>query len=40
MYKNRIINYNQADIKISVNNLTAGDVVSRIIKKLNYEKIK
>jgi len=39
MYKNRIINYNQADIKISVNNLTAGDIVSRIIKKLNYEKI-
>lgn len=39
MYKNRITNYNQADIKISVNNLTAGDIVSRIIKKLNYEKI-
>ena len=39
MYKNRITNYNQADIKISVNELPAGDVVSRIIKKLNYEKI-
>ena len=38
MYKNRINNYNQADIKISVNELPAGDVVSRIIKKLNYEK--
>ena len=38
MYKNRITNYNQADIKISVNELPAGDVVSRIIKKLNYEK--
>ena len=39
MYKNRVSNYNQADIKISVNELPAGDVVSRIIKKLNYEKI-
>ena len=38
MYKNRINNYNQSDIKISVNELPAGDVVSRIIKKLNYEK--
>ena len=34
MYKNRISNYNQADIKITVNGLPAGDVVSRIIKKL------
>ena len=39
MYKNRINNYNQSDIKISVDELPAGDVVSRIIKKLNYEKI-
>ena len=39
MYKNRITNYNQADIKISVDELPAGDIVSRIIKKLNYEKI-
>ena len=38
MYKNRITNYNQADIKISVDQLPAGDIVSRIIKKLNYEK--
>ena len=38
MYKNRINNYNQSDIKISVDELPAGDVVSRIIKKLNYEK--
>ena len=38
MYKNRITNYNQADIKISVDELPAGDIVSRIIKKLNYEK--
>ena len=39
MYKNRINNYNQADIKISVDELSASDIVSRIIKKLNYEKI-
>ena len=34
MYKNRITNYNQADIKISVDQLPAGDIVSRIIKKI------
>ena len=39
MYKNRITNYNQADIKDQCNELPAGDIVSRIIKKLNYEKI-
>ena len=39
MYKSRINNYNQADIKISVDELPAGDIISRIIKKLNYEKI-
>ena len=35
MYKNRINNYNHADIKISVDELSASDIISRIIKKLN-----
>lgn len=39
MYKSRINNYNQAHIKVNVDELLAGDVVSRIIKKLNHEKI-
>jgi len=39
MYNHRISNYNQANIKISVDELPAGDIVSRIIKKLNYEEI-
>ena len=34
-YKNRINNYNHADIKISVDELSASDIISRIIKKLN-----
>ena len=35
MYKNRINNYNRADIKIGVDELTSGEIISIIIKKLN-----
>ena len=39
MYKRRISSYNQANIKITVDGLSAADVVSRIVKKLNnYDK--
>ncbi len=39
MYKSRISSYNQANIKITVDGLSAADVVSRIVKKLNnYDK--
>jgi len=39
MYKRRISGYNQANIKITVDGLSAADVVSRIVKKLNnYDK--
>ena len=39
MYKRRISGYNQANIKITVDELSAADVVSRIVKKLNnYDK--
>ena len=39
MYKTRISGYNQANIKITVDGLSATDVVSRIVKKLNnYDK--
>ena len=39
MYKSRISGYNQANLKITVDGLSAADVVSRIVKKLNnYDK--
>ena len=39
MYESRISGYNQANIKITVDGLSAADVVSRIVKKLNnYDK--
>ena len=39
MYNNRISRYNQANIKIPVDELSTADVVSEIVKKLNdYDK--
>lgn len=39
MYNNRILGYNQANIKIPVDELSTADVVSKIVKKLkNYDK--
>ena len=39
MYNNRVSGYNQANIKISVDELSTADVVSKIVKKLNnYDK--
>ena len=40
MYKTRISGYNQANLKITVDGLSAADVVSRIVNKLNnYDKL-